>query len=140
MATKKELDGLLGGDDSPKKPIIRRGQGLRLSTESQPETLQQKPDQDNKQPPEEPITMQSPSPEQTNQRTNAISQNRTSAKVRNRADLPVRLKRVNRGYKLREDLIKACKRIALEEDRKLYEVMEEALAQYVAQKTQNQPR
>ena len=40
-------------------------------------------------------------------------------------------KRVNRGYMLREDLILDCKRIALEDGRKLYEVMEEALAEYV---------
>lgn len=44
------------------------------------------------------------------------------------------VKRVNRGYKLREDLIKACKHIALDEDRTLYEVMEEALAEYIARK------
>jgi hypothetical protein len=41
------------------------------------------------------------------------------------------IKRVNRGYKLREDLIIACKHIALDQSRKLYEVMEEALAEYV---------
>ena len=73
---------------------------------------------------------------ESHNRTKAESHNRTHAKMRNRADIPVRHKRVNRGYKLREDLIKACKRIALEEDRKLYEVMEEALAQYLAQKEQ----
>ncbi len=39
--------------------------------------------------------------------------------------------RVNRGYKLREDLIKACKRVALEEDRNLYEIMEQALEEYL---------
>lgn len=43
-------------------------------------------------------------------------------------------KRVNRGYMLREDLILDCKRIALEDRRKLYEVMEEALAQYIARR------
>lgn len=40
-------------------------------------------------------------------------------------------RRVNRGYALREDLILDCKRIALEERRKLYEVMEDALAEYI---------
>lgn len=40
-------------------------------------------------------------------------------------------KRVNRGYKLREDLIKACKLKALEQDKMLYEVMEEALLEYL---------
>ena len=61
---------------------------------------------------------------QTHERDDALSHRRISAKT-----APVR---VNRGYKLREDLIKACKRIALEEDRHLYEVMEEALAAYLA--------
>ncbi len=42
--------------------------------------------------------------------------------------------RVNRGYTLREDYIKQLKRIALDEDRKLYEVMDEALAQYLARR------
>ncbi len=44
--------------------------------------------------------------------------------------------RVNRGYKLREDLIKACKRIALEENRRLYKVMEQALEEYVERRSQ----
>ena len=38
---------------------------------------------------------------------------------------------MNRGYALREEYIKQLKRIAIEEDRKLYEVMDEALAQYL---------
>jgi len=138
MATKKELDELLGSDDTPKKPIIRRGQGLRLSIEeSQPEVLLEETEKDNGQLPNETNGTPSRSNEQSQNRIKAISHNRTNAKVRNSADLPVRHKRVNRGYKIREDLIKACKRIALEEERKLYEVMEEALAQYVAQKKQN---
>lgn len=48
------------------------------------------------------------------------------------------IKRVNRGYKLREDLIKQCKRVALEEDRMLYEVMEEALERYLAYRASSQ--
>lgn len=39
--------------------------------------------------------------------------------------------RVNRGYKLREDLIKECKRIAIDDDKHLYDVMEEALTEYI---------
>lgn len=57
------------------------------------------------------------------ERTNALSHNSVSAKVEP--------KRVSRGYKLREDLIKSLKRIALEDDRLLYEVMEEAIEQYL---------
>jgi hypothetical protein len=53
------------------------------------------------------------------------------AQSHNRTIAPTR---VNRGYKLREDLIKQCKRLALDEDRMLYEVMEEALEEYLARK------
>jgi len=42
--------------------------------------------------------------------------------------------RVARGYKFREDLIKQCKQIALDDGKKLYEVMEEALSEYIARK------
>lgn len=62
---------------------------------------------------------------------NAQSQNNTIAKKRNNTEPENEPKRVSRGYKLREDLIKACKRIALEDDRLLYEVMEEALETYI---------
>lgn len=55
----------------------------------------------------------------------------TSAKTHQRTTTP---ERIARGYKFREDLIKQCKQIALDEDRKLYEVMEEALEEYIARK------
>jgi hypothetical protein len=40
-------------------------------------------------------------------------------------------KRVNRGYALREDLIKELKLIAVREDRNLYQVMEEAFERFL---------
>jgi hypothetical protein len=40
-------------------------------------------------------------------------------------------RRVNRGYALREDLIKECKVLAAQNGRKLYEVMESALEEYL---------
>jgi hypothetical protein len=39
--------------------------------------------------------------------------------------------RVNRGYKLREDIIKDMKILATNSDKKLYEVMEEAMLDYL---------
>jgi hypothetical protein len=54
----------------------------------------------------------------------------TSAKTQERINAQSHI-RVNRGYKLREDLIKACKQIALDTNRNLYEVMEEALSEYI---------
>jgi len=103
MSGKRVLTTLLGNEAV--KPVLRRGQGMRLSTDM-PNDGSERADA------------------QTHERDDALSHQRISAK-----NAPVR---VNRGYKLREDLIKACKRIALEEDRHLYEVMEEALAAYLA--------
>jgi hypothetical protein len=39
--------------------------------------------------------------------------------------------RVNRGYKLREDIIKDTKNLATNSNKKLYEVMEEAMLDYL---------
>ena len=90
MSSKKDLSNLLSGNQ-PKKPVIKRGQGLGLSTTAEAIEQELKP----------------PKP---------------------------KVKRVNRGYKLREDLIIACKKIALDEGLHLYQVMEEALLQYVNEK------
>src|SRR5260370_33415269 len=61
-----------------------------------------------------------------------------SAKTHHRTIAPSeQIKRVNRGYKLREDLIKDCKRLALDTNSMLYEVMTAELLTYLAgQKTQ----
>ena len=42
------------------------------------------------------------------------------------------LSRTKRGFAIRDDLVKTIKHIAVEDDRPLYAVMEEALEQYVA--------
>lgn len=103
---KKDLAGLLGEEQA--SPVLRRGQGLRLSTES---------------PTDEVVpTKHAPAPP----RSGSSAAARTSS-----SSEP---KRVSRGYKLRVDLVKACKRLALEEDRNLYEVMEEALEAYLSSK------
>jgi hypothetical protein len=109
--SKQDRSTLLGGE--PTKPAIRRGQGLRLSTE--------------------------PPAAESQERESAVSQSSENAvsQKRNTAETQSSPKRVNRGYMLREDLIKAFKRLAVDEDRKLYEVMEEALEQYLAQHGQS---
>lgn len=106
-SNKQNLSDLLGGAGTP--PEIRRGRGMRLSTEPA-EAAEVAINATQRDTPE-----------------NAQSHDRTSAKLRQPA-------RVNRGYALREDYVKQLKRIAVEEDRKLYEVMEEALAQYLARR------
>jgi hypothetical protein len=130
MPTKKQLDKLFADEQQPQKPVIRRGQGLKLSTEEPSVAPAIEVDAEA----EPGAAGEADAP--THERISAESHERTSASQVGLADIPVRHKRVNRGYKLREDLIKACKRIALEEDRKLYEVMEEALAMYLAQRQQ----
>ena len=53
-----------------------------------------------------------------------------SAQVHKRTE-PTPVKRTSQGQRLRVDLMKAMKRIAFEDERKLYEVMEEAMEQYI---------
>lgn len=45
-------------------------------------------------------------------------------------------KRVNRGYMLREDLIRELRVLAVQEGRNLYEVMEEAFEAYLERRRQ----
>jgi hypothetical protein len=104
---KKDLSGLLGVDQAP--PVLRRGQGLRLSTEA--------------------TTDQGVPTKQ------AHAKHRSGSSASARPASSSEPKRVSRGYKLRVDLVKACKRLALEEDRNLYEVMEEALEAYLSSKS-----
>ena len=115
MPAKKDLAGLLGGGGDTPLPEIRRGQGMRLSTEQ--DHPQGQDDRTNAE---------------TQDRTNAETQDRTNAQSRKGA--PEARVRINRGYALREDLVKDLKRVALDEDRKLYEVMDEALEQYLARR------
>jgi hypothetical protein len=109
---KKDLAAMLGGETP--KPAIRRGQGVRLSTETTPAAETQERDT---------AASQSSEIAETQKRRNAETQKRNAGP-----------KRVNRGYSLREDLIKEFKLIAVREDRNLYEVMEEALEQYLARR------
>jgi len=69
----------------------------------------------------------------TEEGENTPSQQRTNASDKQQP------KRTKRGYALREDLVKNLKRIALEEDRTLYEVMEEAMEEYLVRKRESTP-
>jgi len=99
MASKNKLLSLLTGQEQ--KPAIRRGQGMKLSTETQ---IQERPNEESAQ-----------------------VQNSTSAFVhKSTQDI-----RPSKGYKIRTDIAKECKRLAVDESRPLYEVMEEALTEYL---------
>jgi hypothetical protein len=106
MPAKRNVADLL--DDTPKRTPLRRGRGFELSTETTAKA-------------------QSTSEESSSD----ISKNREIAKLRNRENAQAKPRRIKRGYELREDLVKAFKMIAAQEDRKIYEVMEEALEQYI---------
>ncbi len=60
----------------------------------------------------------------------ALAEDHTSAQVHKSAETAV-IKRTSQGQRLRVDLMREMKRIAFEDERKLYEVMEEAMEQYI---------
>jgi hypothetical protein len=109
---KPSIDDLLS-EGAPQGPI-RRGAGMHLSTVT-------------------PIASEVHSSEgaQVQKSEDALVHSGTSAQVQKNESAQVRQ---SRGYKIRDDLVKECKRIALEEDRKLYQVMEEALEEYIQRK------
>jgi hypothetical protein len=100
---KKRLSEMI---DEPKEPKLRRGAGFHLSTE--PEQGKEAMHQDIEK-----------------------SRNGEIEKSRSLQPAPVKVKRIKPGYELREDLIKAFKRIAFDEERYIYEVIEEAMEQYI---------
>lgn len=126
MPGKRQLEQLV--NTSPSAPTLRRrGEGMRLSTEAPVE--------------QDGVPVSTTSGAETQQRESAEAHNRINAEAQERssaksqkADDAPKPKRINRGYQLREDLVKALKRVALDEDRNLYEVMEEAFEQYLAQR------
>jgi len=109
---KKDLTSMLRGEVA--KPPLRRGQGVRLSTEAAPPAAE------------------------TQERTNAASQQDENAETQKRtiAETQAKPKRVNRGYMLREDLIRDMRVLAVQEGRNLYEVMEEAFEAYLERRRQ----
>ena len=162
MADKDKLAAGLAADQA--RPQIRRGGGVTLSTQqaepdaetqqrsntesqerSNARTQQRKnaasqersiaASQDNTNA----VTQNSGNAESQNH-TNAATQDSENAQSHNRASAKSqnKTKRVNRGYQLREDLIKDMRRVALNEDRKLYEVMEEAISDYLERKGSQQ--
>ncbi len=133
MADKKNLDDMLAQGTA--RPMIRRGQGIRLSTDASPDERSREdsssaPAQERTQVHEQASRhAQKTESAQERKLENAQPGKRTSAQ--HAGDAPERVTRVSQGQRLRVDLVKQLKRIAVEEDRKLYEVMEEAIEQYI---------
>ena len=121
MPVKKDLTALLSEDTT--KPALRRGRGLRLSTEAA----------QNDAPKKAP-------PARSTARSKAAHRAETNAAAvapfeahEDAAPAP----KPTRGtyeLRLRRDLVKACKRIAKEQNRKLNRVIEEALDAYLRQR------
>lgn len=127
---------------STAKPTLRRGQGVRLSTEAAepaPPTPEAPPQERETANPhnrtslelqEVPVSAPTTAPPLSVPPPAAATAPVTAPK----APTATEHKRINRGYKLREDLVKACKRLAIDEDQALYEVMEAAILAYLKEK------
>ncbi len=110
MSTKKKLGDLL--PDEPAKPVIRRGQGIRFSTDSVVD-------------------------EETEGGRNREIENSTNVEIEKSIKSGRKaqgVERVKPGYEVRKDLLLAVKRLALDEDRFNYEIVEDALEAYLRSK------
>ena len=146
MPTKKDLAALLS--ETPQQPL-RRGRGLRLSRASkQARELAPKPSVSSalSTPPEPAATLVRPSAEPAADSAVAADPSIVPAAVAAEADAaaaapikaaalsgsePLKLEREKRKLQLRKDLLKQCKRIARTQDRKLNQVIESALEEYI---------
>ena len=153
MPGKKTLDDMLAQGGG--RPAIRRGQGIRLSTDVPPDapaTPESSLPPDHERPAgnidesaqvHNRTTAQSHKLESTQEHKLQSAQihEPTPPSTHTRTPAPPaaaeRVTRVSQGQRLRADLVKQLKRIAVDEDRKLYEVMEEALEQYIERHQQN---
>ena len=118
MPVKKDLTALLSEDTT--KPALRRGRGLRLSTEAA----------QNDAPKKAPRVRSAARPKAAPPaETNAAA----VAHVEAHEDGAPAHKPTRGAYelRLRRDLVKACKRVAKEQNRKLNRVIEEALDAYL---------
>jgi hypothetical protein len=145
MPTKKELAALLS--ETPQQPL-RRGRGLRLSSASkQAWGLASKPSVSPEPStlPEPSATVAPPSIKLAAAAASAetpIALDAVAAQSDAVAAAPIesaaapdpeslKPERDKRKLQLRKDLLKQCKRIARAQDRKLYQVIEAALEEYI---------
>jgi len=59
---------------------------------------------------------------------------------RNQGNIPTSVPRIKTNYEIRQDYVRALKRVAVDDGRKIYEVMEEAIAQYLEQREKSTMR
>jgi hypothetical protein len=135
MPTKKEPAALL--DDDPSKPPLRRGRGLRLSTEPPKQSAARRKvgaaqaDPAPKQATAtRPAAGRKPVPATPAAAITAAESDPAEATLAALAETQEPQRR-KREFRLRRDLLKACKRIARGQNRKLTEVIEAALKEYI---------
>ena len=104
---RKKLSEMI--DAKPTQPVLKKGKGYGLSTEAEV----------------------APEPTQPSAESHSIRNSRNLEMMNSGNQEPGKVKRIKPGYLLREDLIQACRRIAFDENRHYYEVIEEALEQYI---------
>jgi hypothetical protein len=64
--------------------------------------------------------------------------NQESKKSRNQETADNAISRVKTNYEIREDYVRAFKRIAVDEGRKIYQVLEEAMGEYLQRRASNE--
>ncbi len=64
----------------------------------------------------------------------ALEQENTNVQMQESTSAPAKDPRPSKGYKIRTDIADACKLLAVQQKRKMYEVMEEGLLMYLRQK------
>jgi hypothetical protein len=138
MPTKKDLAALLS--ETPQRPL-RRGRGLRLSRPSkQAQESASKPSGmlEPSSPPESSslaessanVAVPSPVPDAAAPGADIPAGEPIESVAATDADT-LKPERKKRKILLRKDLLKQCKQIARAQDRKLYEVIESALEEYL---------
>ena len=135
MPTKKDLAALLSEDP---QPPLRRGRGLRLSRESK-QTLGASlevgarpvaPDLTQAPPTEPAASVETTAEPVAAASEPAVVTAEPLAPASSDVE-PHKPARKKRKLRLRKDLLKECRRIARAQDRKLYQVIESALEDYI---------
>ena len=112
MTNKKKLGALL--PDEPPRPVIRRGQGVRLSTDA----------------PAQQEEIEKQTNVEAEKSANVEAEKSTEVEIEKRR----KVERTKPGYEIRTDLLRAVKRLAVDENRFNYEIIEEALEEYLTKK------
>ena len=93
-------------------------------------------DQENQAEEPAPLTEQPMPSSHTHQEETLEPRNQESKKSRKQEKTTPRIKT---NYEIRQDYVHAMKRVALDDGRKIYEVLEDAIAQYLEQRQLHKP-